>query len=432
MNKQRIRDQLQCFRTEAELQAWFDPLQLRFSETGSVEISFPHELFARWFTKERQKEFERDMTHVIGKPIKFVYAKAGPGRVAHGARAGKPLPVAALPGFAEKYSFDSFIYNRKNEFPVSMARDLALSARSPAYIPFIICGKESCGKSHLLRATAVVMSASFPWETMFFGTVAELAARFANQESSGSFRRKLSLCNAVFIDNIQELARYPGLEEELVIVADLFRERNKPLVLAMGEPANHEPFSQKFRSRLESGLSVTVTDPDLDVRLRYAKAQCAAARLHLRKELLLPLAQRFRNLRAIQGVVAKISAFQAKTGKPLSRTDMEKILAHEPLSGRPATPAAVIALVAEAFSLSPEDISGNGRTADVVLARQAAMYLCRDLMGISSSALGRYFNGKNHATVLYACKKIKKILDSDKDMHTMITTIRKKFLAADS
>lgn len=430
MNKQLIRDQLQTFRSEAELQTWFDPLRLRFSATGSVEISFPHALFARWFTKERQKEFERDVSRVVEQPLKFVYAKTSPLRKAHGTRAEKTLPVAALPGFADKYSFDSFIYNRKNEFPVSMAMDLASSPGNPPFIPFVICGKECCGKSHLLRATAVAMSASFPWENMFFGTVAELSVQFAEERKAGSFRRKLSRLKAVFIDNIQDLARHPGLEEELVIVADLFREKKKPLVLAMGETVNNEPFSHTFRSRLESGLSVTVTEPDLDIRLRYAKAQCAAARLHLRKELLLPLAQRFRNLRAIQGVVAKIAAFQAKTCKSFSHTDMEKILAHEPLSGKPATPAAIIALVAEAFSLSSEDISGNARTANVVLARQTAMYLCRELMAISTSSLGRYFNGKNHATVLYACKKIKKIMNSDKDMHILITTIRKKFLAS--
>jgi ATPase involved in DNA replication initiation len=108
--------------------------------------------------------------------------------------------------------------------------------------------------------------------------------------------------------------------------------------------------------------------------------------------------------------------------------DLEKILSHETLSGKPASLSAIISHVAEAFSLAPEDITGNSRAADIVFARQVAMYLCRELMGVTSSALGQYFNGKNHATVLYACKKISKIMESDKDTHKLVTSIRKKFL----
>lgn len=425
MNKDQIRNQLQSFRTEAELQAWFDPLRLRFTESGSLEISFPHPLFARWFTKERQREFERDVLRVVGGQLRFVYARSLPGQSAQVRT--KKISVAPPKGFSDKYSFETFIYNRKNDFPVSMARELAASAKNPAYIPFTIYGGEGCGKSHLLRATAVAMSATVPWESIFFGTAADLAAGF-EEGKPGSFKRRISRCKAVFIDNLQDISRHKGLEQELVSLADLFRDRRKPLVFALDQGFDRETFGRNFRSHLESGLAVALAGPDLDIRLRYAKAECTAQRLHLRKELLLPLAQRFRNLRAIQGVVRKIAAYQNRSGKPLTMGDLEKILSHETLSGKPASLSAIISHVAEAFSLAPEDITGNSRAADIVFARQVAMYLCRELMGVTSSALGQYFNGKNHATVLYACKKISKIMESDKDTHKLVTSIRKKFL----
>lgn len=427
VSKKRIRDHLRTMHSDAELQTWFDPLAFSFSDSGTLEIRFPHVLFSRWFGKDRQKFLEREITRIIGLPPRIITHKPKTDRSLLGTALAAPAVDTA--NDANQCSFDTFLYNKKNEFPVAMAREIAASANNPAYNPFIICGKGTCGKTHLLRAIAIDMARNIPESAIYFGTVEDLASLFSEYEKPGAFRRRMLRFKAVLLDNAQRLTAYPDLQEELFSIADAYREKKKPFIIVLDEDLDQAALSQKLRSRLESGLIVTVKKPDLDVRLRFVKTQCAAARLYLKKERLLTLAQRFHNVRTIQGLVTKMAAFQKDKGAPLSTAEFEKILAGSAaLSGKPPTPSAIISHVAEVFSLTTEEISGDCRRAPVVRARQVAMYVCRELLGISYASLGSYFNGKNHATVLYACNKIKKNMDSNKDMHKTVTRIKKKFL----
>lgn len=441
LTKQRIRDYLRTLHSDADLKTWFDPLHFRVSESGVLEVRFPHALFSRWFDKERQKRFERELSPMLGSVSRIVFTKPETPRNGAAKKLRKPVPdtpgqlpsgqdpAMEMHGENAQYSFDAFIYNKKNEFPVTMAREFASSVADAAYVPFIICGKGSCGKTHLLRAMAGTMAACLPSGGVYCATVEEAEA--LHKENPVSFKRKMMRHKAIFLDNGQNLALYPELQQELVFIAEKFKEKKKPLVIALDDSIDQSAINPRLRARLESGLSVTVQKPDLDVRLRYAKAQCAVHRVHLKKELLLSIAQRFHTLPTIQGIVLKASAFQQNTAKSLTEADMEKLLAGtDALTGKRPTPYAIISQVAENFSLSPEDITGNDRRSEAVRARQVAMYLCRELLGTPYSSLGAYFNGKNHATIIYAHKKIEKLVKSDKDTNKFVAKIRKKFLTA--
>lgn len=438
-DRQRIRDHFRTLHSDAELKAWFDPLHFKASESGVLEVCFPHALFSTWFGKDRQKAFERELFSLLGSVSRVVFTK--PGKVRAGAAAktrvvaakalspATPAPEPETSKDAAHYSFEAFIYNKKNEFPVSMARELASSVTGAAYVPFVICGRGSCGKTHLLRAMAGSMSRLFPSGGVYVGTVEEAEA--LHKENPASFKRRMMRCKAIFLDNGQNFALYPDLQQEFIFIAEKFKEKKKHLVIALDDSVDQTAFNPKLRARLESGLSVTVKKPDLDVRLRYVKAQCAAHGVYLKKELLLSLAQRFHTLTTIQGIIVKASAFQQNSGKILTGTEMEALLAGtDVLTGRRPTPPAIIGQVAESFSLLPEDILGNDRRAKAVRARQVAIYLCRELLGTPYSSLGAYFNGKNHATIIYAHKKIGKLVNSDKNTNKLVTKIQKKFVTA--
>jgi ATPase involved in DNA replication initiation len=430
----RIREHLRTLHSDADLRAWFDPLRLTIPEPGVLEVRFPHGLFSKWFGKEHQKQFERDIVPLLGPFSAVVFTKPEPARLPHTKR-HKPLPqVVAVPslfGENSQYSFETFIYNKKNEFPVSVAREFASSVSNALYVPFVICGRGNCGKTHLLRAMAGTMAAVLPSGGVYFATVEEAEALY--RESPSSFIRKMLHYRAVFLDNGQNLSLYPELQQQFVFISEKFREKKKPLVLAIDDSVDQSALNPQLRARLESGLSVTVKRPDLDVRLRYAKAQCTIHHVSLKKDFLLSIAQRFSNLTTIQGIIVKTSAFQQKTGKTLTLADMEKLLAGtDALIGKRPTPAGIISQVADSLSLSPEDITGNDRRTEIVRGRHIAMYLCRKLLGTPYSSLGAYFGGKNHATIIYTIKKIEKLLKIDKDMHKLVTKIRKKFLTTSS
>ena len=425
----RIREHLRSIHSDAELRAWFDPLRLTFSESETLEVRFPHGLFSKWFGKERQKRFEQDVAPVLGTfPVVFI--KPEPKRLVlpkQHSLLPQPTVSPSLFGENNQYSFDTFIYNKKNEFPVSIARELAVSTANAPYVPFILCGKGNCGKTHLLRAMAGTMTKTLPSGDVYFATIEETEVMY--RESPASFTKKMLHQKAVFLDNGQSLSLYPELQQHLVFISEKFIEKKKPFVLAIDDSVDQSAMNPQLRARLESGLSVTIKRPDLDIRLRYAKAQCIMHQVSLKRDFLLTIAQRFHSLTTIQGIIIKASAFQQKSGKTLTLADMEKLLAGtDTLIGKLPTPMGIINQVADMLSLLPEAITGNDRKADVVRGRHIAMYLCRKLLGVPYSSLGSYFGGKNHATIIYTCKKIEKTLKTNKDMHKLVTKIEKKFL----
>ncbi|GHV50051.1 chromosomal replication initiator protein DnaA [Deltaproteobacteria bacterium] len=433
MNKESIRNHLRSSHTDAELQTWFDPLSLSFVDRETLEVRFPHLLFSRWFGEERQKKLEQEIGAFLGKSSQIVFIRSAKKRLespndGQTQNVTKSLSLLQNAEDISACTFANFIYNKKNEFPVSMAKEVATTARNPAYNPFILTGKGNCGKTHLMRAIAAEMAITIGIENIYFSNVEEMNALLLENKKPGVFKRRIARFKAVFLDNAQDLEKYHPLQQELVFISDSFKEKKKPFIIAMDGELDHTAFIPMLRSRLGSGLSVSLKSPDMDIRLRYVREQCATHRIHLEKEFLLPFAQRFSNLRTIQGIVTKIAAYQKKYGKPLTLPDLKKLVeSYDTFSEKMATPDTIIGLVAEKFSLTPEELCGQNRRGNIVRARQIAMYLCRELLGVSLSSLGRYFQGKNHTTVLHAWKKIAQEMDSNNDIHKMVTQMRKKF-----
>ena len=327
------------------------------------------------------------------------------------------------------FSFLTFIYNRKNEFPFSVAKTIADNPQNPPYNPFLICGRGECGKTHLLRAMVGEMSAHLQRENIFYGSVADLAAMQAEMPTPEQYRHKLLQYKAICLDNTKDLSKYPSLQEDLAAITAIFKESKKPFVMTLDEGLTESSIHVKLRSCLETGLMVHLKKPDLDVRLRYATAESSKLHLALKKELLFALGRRFANFRNIKDIINKISAFNVNSKRPITHGDFEKILRHADIhSGKQTTPEQIIAYVAEKLGVSPEEIIGSSRQANIVFARQICMYIYRKLMGGVLTSICTYFGGKNHATILYACKKIEKLKDSDKTTNTILTQIHKKFI----
>ena len=430
MLKQTLRSSLRTAHSESDLKKWFDPLVLRENRNGSLEVRFPHALFAGWFTDEKRGILEQNIAKVMGQQVAVSYHT--PNGVA---APKKSLPAKLCTDFftpficddGDSYCFDTFICNKKNEFPLAMAKEVSKAPTNQTYFPFVICGKGTCGKTHLLRATARTMAEYCKNSPIYLGSVDDLAAAYSGIGNESATRQQLLRYDSFFLDDAQRLAAHPALQQELIYVADHFRDHKKPLVLAFDDGLSKADISEKLRSRLEAGLVVTLKKPDLDVRLRYILGEAGRLALPLSKEQALTIAQHIQDLRHLSGIITKISAFCSKNTRKLSAVDLAKILGHSAEhSGPLLTPESIIHTVAEQFSVPADDIMGNKRQQNLVQARQISMLLCRELLGLSFPAVGAVFGGKNHATVFYSCKKVQLLQKDDKVMNNLVSTIRKK------
>jgi chromosomal replication initiator protein len=406
---------------EEDLCCWYDPLRIEMDQEAScLMVTFPHHLFGPWFARTGQDALESGLASCLGKKIPIRYLA----RRQHAASAapGSPLPAQSVSmekPFGELCTLERFIINKKNFFPLAVAREVAKAQREPTYNPLVYYGKSGSGKTHLLRAIANELSAAYNYRAVYYGNTATLIQESEQRGTVAGIDRYLAYC----IDDIHLFANNFPLQEKLLVFLDACLYGKKQFVCACSGPlASHRGFSESLRSRLELGLIVELKNPDIDVRMRFAQVQCAAHGFILAREHLLLLAQHCEHLRYLSGVLLKIAAYAKLTQREIATQDIEKILKN---SGEhsPVTPQHIIHRVAEYFSLPLEEITGNKRKPALVFARQTAMYLCREILGTSYPVLGQIFGGKDHSTVMYGIKKIEKYIVEHKNAHTEITEL---------
>jgi chromosomal replication initiator protein len=437
--KQDLRRHLEKVYPNQELSRWFDPLSMKVDENSrTLQISFPHAYFKDWFMLTIQKDFERQVER-LAENFTFVYESGrtregqGPGHVFRAANerrkrfcsdnsaANDPFPKDDA---ASSFTFDSFIVNRKNDFPLAAAKESAVLARAGEkvpYTPFVLYGHSGAGKTHILWSLANAVRAHglsvYCGDSLYLENFCLAPGRYAVVAE-----------DCVCIDDVQRLADSSAMQEALAALIDKFQERGKLLALAMDQhPSTCSAFSQKLRTRLTSGLVVEIKRPDLDVRCQYVQGRNLRQDLGLSKEQMLSLCQRHQDIRCINGALTRLSLFRAMPDLA-GAADTERLL-NQSEERLPLTPAAVTTMVSRHFSLNPEDIIGKSKEQRIAHARHIAIYLCRELVGLSLVQTGNFFGGRDHSSILYSIKKIKKLQTSDKNMHNVVKELRKQCLA---
>lgn len=441
--------------SEQELRRWFDPLDIDMAEGGGeVRVRFPHSFFAQWFAGRMQDQFEAELFRFLGHggcDVRYLVGGKtnGPGagdeaQASAPGASGVAKPVGhaqrhiAYP-FDAQYSFDSFLTNSKNYFPLETARQVA-RGEDAQFNPFVICGKSGSGKSHLLKAIANDIAKRHPLSAILVTTGEGLKELYktggeafpdgstgpTGPEKTLAARQYLSGHGFLLIDDIHWLSGDPALQHELLALFNTFQDQGKQMVFTCADRvAAHEDILPALRSRLEGGLVVTLKQPDLEIRTQFVLDRVRAKKLPLSKDQVLTLAQRFQNFRALGGILIKLLAFRELVRKDISSRDFEQILMSTEERDLPAiTPETIISVVCEHYQVGQRDVLGEDRRQNIALARQVAMWLCRQMLGLSYPALGRAFGGKDHSTVIYSVKKIQDLQTDDKALKQLLKDLK--------
>ena len=404
---------------EEELCSWYDPLRIHIDpQEGCLTVTLPHHLFGHWFAKTGQSALESCLAPCLGKsmPIRYLFQQQYDPTAA--VSSAFPTKIRVEKPFGENFTLENFIVNKKNFFPLALAHEITKAQKKSNYNPLVYYGKSGCGKTHLLRAIGNQLSTVYDYPAVFWGSMSKL---IQEREQHGSDSGKYQ---AYCVDDIHLSADDFPLQEKFTVFLDAcIHEKKQFVCTCFGSLASHKGFSESLRSRLELGIIVALKNPDIDVRMRFVQSQCSLHGIHIAQEDMLLLAQRCEHLRHLSGVLLKIVAYKKHTQQEISWQSIEKILQ---LSGEhnPITPQDIIRRVAEYFSLSPEEITSNKRKSTLVFARQAAMYLCREILGTSYPVLGQIFGGKDHSTVIYSIRKIEEYIVMNKNAHTEITKLK--------
>ena len=331
-----------------------------------------------------------------------------------GQNANPPRPPSSQTRLNEKYTFDTFVIGASNRFAHAAAVAVA-EAPARAYNPLFVWGESGLGKTHLLHAVGHYAQKLFPGMRVRYVSTEEFTNDFINSlrdDRKVAFQRRYRDVDVLLVDDIQFLEGKEGTQEEFFHTFNTLHNANKQIVVSSDRPPKRlETLEDRLRTRFEWGLITDVQPPELETRIAILRKKAAQDRLAVPDEVLEFIAARIeRNIRELEGALIRVTAF-ASLNKQMVDPQLAEIVLRDliPDSAMPEIGAPVImAVTAEYFAVSIDDLCGPGKTKALAQARQIAMYLCRELTDLSLPKIGQTFGGRDHTTVMHADKKIRK------------------------
>ncbi|WP_132992629.1 chromosomal replication initiator protein DnaA [Gordonia zhaorongruii] len=312
-----------------------------------------------------------------------------------------------------RYTFDTFVIGASNRFAHASAVAVAENP-ARAYNPLFIWGESGLGKTHLLHAAGHYAQRLFPGMRVKYVSTEEFTNDFINSlrdDRRVAFKRRYRDIDMLLIDDIQFLEGKEGIQEEFFHTFNTLHNANKQIVVSSDRPPKQlATLEDRLRTRFEWGLITDVQPPDLETRIAILRKKAQMDNLAAPDDVLELIATKIeRNIRELEGALIRVTAFASLQNAELDAALAEVVLKALIPDDRAIeiSAASILAITAEYFDISIEDLRGPSKMRSVTQARQISMYLCRELTDLSLPKIGEAFD-RDHTTVMYAVKKINK------------------------
>lgn len=331
--------------------------------------------------------------------------------------------------FNPSYRFENYVEGPSNQFAKSAAMGVA-SRPGRSYNPLFIHGGVGLGKTHLLHAIGHYAQSHHKrlkiQSITTEGFCNDLVDSLRNK-SVDQMKRRYREADIFLLDDVQFLQSRLNFEEELCNTFESLINQNKQIVITSDKPPSQLKLSERIVARMEWGLVVHVGIPELETRVAILQNKAEAKGLKIPSRVLFFIAEHiFSNVRQLEGAINKLSAQCRLMNLDITEDLVEKSL-KEMLQQAPKDHVSVdhiIKSVAAVFQVRVSDIKGSSRTKEVVLPRQVAMYLAKEMINESLMMLASYFNGRTHSTFLHACKSVEKRAAEDELLRRQINMVR--------
>ena len=290
----------------------------------------------------------------------------------------------------DKYTFENFIVGPSNNF--AFAASLAVAdAPSEVYNPLFIYGGVGLGKTHLMNAIG--------------------------KKNTAELRSRLRGVDVLMVDDIQFLSRTKTAQEEFFHTFNDLHAGKKQIIISSDRPPSDIPeIEERLRSRFAWGLIVDIQKPDYETRMAILRSKARGEGIDVPDDVLDYIAQNVSsNIRELEGCLNSLNAHSQLMGTPLSVELARGVLSDRigADAARPVTAELIIEVVARHYGVDPADITSKRRSRDIALPRQVAMYICREMTGLSTTSIGRAFGDRDHTTVMHGCDKIVDAMRAD-------------------
>jgi chromosomal replication initiator protein len=415
---------------------WFRPIKLSQIKEQLVTLEIPNRFFKDWIEDNYPDLIADSIGSLIGPPVTVrfrIAEKIDPDLKKMDMRMENRRQKLASRGIYlnPKYTFKSFVTGPSNEFACAAAERVA-EAPGKVYNPLFIYGGVGLGKTHLMTAIGNAVIDKRPDITVIYVS----AEQFTNEvvsairhEKMGELKDKYRNVDLLLLDDIHFIANKTQTQEEFFHTFNALYERQKQIVISSDRPPKEiGAVTDRLRSRFSMGLIADIQPPELETKIAILQKKAELEKIFIPEEVAYYLASKVKsNIRELEGCLIRLGAQASLTGKPITK-DMAKNILQDLIEEdeKPVTTDSVQKIVCEHFALKLADMKAKKRTKEIALPRQIAMYLSKQLTNLSLSDVGKNFGGKDHATVIYACKQVEEKRAKDDAFNRMIESLLRK------
>ncbi len=415
---------------------WFRPIKLSQVKEQQITVDIPNRFFKDWIEDNYPDIIADSLRGILGYPVTVRYriaAKVDPAVKKMDMRLESRKQKLASRGIYlnPRYTFENFVTGPSNQFAQAAAKAVA-EASGRVYNPLFIYGGVGLGKTHLITAIGnAVIDKSMDVSIIFVS-----AEQFTNEvvsairhEKMGELKEKYRNVDLLLLDDIHFIANKTQTQEEFFHTFNAIYEKQKQIVISSDRPPKEiGAVTDRLRSRFSMGLIADIQPPELETKVAILQRKAALEKIPVPEEVAYYLASKVKsNVRELEGCLIRLGAQASLTGRPVN-VEMAKNILQDLIEEdeKPVTTDHIQRIVCEHFALKLSDMKAKKRTKEVALPRQVAMYLSKQLTSLSLSDIGKNFGGKDHATVIYACKQVEERKAKDEVFNRMIESLLRK------
>lgn len=441
---------------EEPYQRWFKQAKLEVIDENTCTLLVPTETHVLWIETNYVAELTRALSESLGihsrpkvkssaevlqggpRPVRRRRSEPGQQLNLIGGTRPSPEPAAAEIAFQKRvksvglnpaYTFDRFVIGGNSRFAAAACRAVAEGARE-GYNPLFIHGESGLGKTHLMQAIGMAILRARPGARVVYLTCEKFTNEFIGAVQKGDlerFRKKYRSADVMLIDDVQFLSGKEKSQEEFFHTFNTLLDGQTSVVLTSDRPASEiQTLEPRLVSRFECGLTVPLQPPPLEVRMAILQRKMEDWNVRIPDQWVSFIAERVRtNVRRLEGAMVRIATFTSLGQGDLSTGRVEELLSD--ILREEATAKVTIdkiqKAVVEYYDLRIADMSSRRRPAAIAFPRQVAMYLSRELTSCSLVEIGESFGGRDHGTVIHACRKVKQVIQTDDRVRQDVATL---------
>ena len=426
-----VLDRLRSQLSETTINTWFDEVEVVTMEDSAFVLHCSNSFKKSTIEARFMSHIKAALKDIFSSDLEVKILDDQQLSAYHGVAPDRPGSLLE----SDAFTFGTYVVGPQNKMAYAAARAVA---EKPAehYNPLFIYGGSGLGKTHLLTAIQTEIKRTHPDFVIMYVTCEQFTNELIAAIRAGStedFRMKYRVADLLLVDDIQFIAGKESTQEEFFHTFNSLHDAHKQIVIASDRPAKEiKSLEERLRTRFEWGLTADVQPPDFETRVAIVKRKAELLHLDLPEDVAEFIANHLKNnIRQLEGAVKKLNAYYMLEGiQPVisvAQNAIKDILNEtQPV---PVTIEKIIGEVSRTFNVSPADIRGTKRNANVASARRVAIYILREVTGMSMEEIGREFSGRDHSTIVYSLKTMERDMKNDQHLRETVSDIIKNVKA---